>query len=307
MKRLYIYIALVVIALIPWFLDSGYIFHIAAMTSIMIPMALGMNLLLKIGQLSLAQAAFMGIGAYATALLSIRLDMPPMLALLFGGLIAALIATVVGPLFLRIKGVFFVLLTFAFGEIVYLLFQEWTSLFGGNSGLYGIPGLTVLGIRLASAEDYFIVGTVFSIATYTLMRGIERSDIGAIMESLNEDEMFSKSIGNHALAWRTAVFVISAFFTGVAGGIYAFYIGFLSPDAFSFQTTVDLIVMNVIGGVTAVIGAVLGAIVIVPLPELLRDTQEYELLIYGVCIIVFLLFQKQGLAALIERNGRARK
>lgn len=304
MKRSYLYIAIMCLAIVPWFLNNGYVFHIATMTAIMIPMALGLSLLLKIGQLSLAQSAFMGIGAYGSALLTMKLNVPPMLSLLLGGIIAALIAGIVGPIFLRIKGVFFVLLTFAFGEMIFLMFQEWESLFGGNSGLYGIPKLSLFGFRLASTEAYLIAGLIFSLLSYLAMRWIEKSDIGAILESLNEDELFSQSIGTHALAWRVVAFVFSAFVTGISGGLYAFYIGFLSPDAFGFQTTVDLIVMNVIGGVASVFGAVLGAIVVVPLPELLRGVQEYELLIYGLCIIIFLLFQKQGLVALLERPGR---
>jgi branched-chain amino acid transport system permease protein len=299
-----IYLGLLALACVPWFVASDYIFHIAAMIVIMIPVSLGMNLMLKIGQLSIAQPAFMGIGAYASALFAIRLGIPTSFALLLSGLLTALIALAVGPIFLRIKGVYFVLLTYAFGQIVNLIFQEWTSLFGGNNGLYGIPKFSIFGHRVVGAWQYYLLGLIMAVFFYAIVRAIERSDMGAILESLNENEMLSRAIGSNALLWRIAAFTFSAFAAGISGGVYAYYIGFLSPDAFGFRQSVDLIVINAIGGVNSVLGPVLGAIFIVPLPELLRDARQYQLLIYGLCLIVFLIFMRQGLISLFQRDRR---
>ncbi len=297
--------AVALLAFLPWQFGNNYILHIATMVVIMAPMALSLNLMMKLGQLSIAQPAFMGIGAYGSALLTMRLGFPPVLAMLSGALIAAAMAAAVGPVFLRIKGVFFVLLTYAFSQIVNLVFQEWTSLFGGNNGLYGIPKFSLLGWRLTSVHQYYLFGLLFTAATYAVMRAIERSDIGAIFESLNENEMLSRSIGSNALAWRTAAFTLSAFIAGIAGGIYAFYIGFLSPDPFGFRASVDLIVINAVGGTASVLGPMLGALLIVPLPELLRDARQYQLLVYGICLLVFVVFFKQGLVSLFQRPGKA--
>jgi branched-chain amino acid transport system permease protein len=306
MRERTVYLFILLVAVLPWFIGSRYIFHIATMIAIMIPLVLGMHLMVRIGQLSLAHPAFWGVGAYASALLTMRLGVPPLLSMLIGATIASLMALVLGPIFLRIKGVFFVLLTFAFGEIVDLIFQEWTGLFGGNSGLYGIPKFTILGLRLTQIPHYYILGLIAAVLVYLLMLAIQRSDIGAILESLNEDEMLSRSMGANALAWRVAAFVVSAFAAGISGGVYAFYIGFLSPDPFGFQTIVDLIVMVTIGGAGSVLGPVLGAIVTVPLPELLRDAREYQLMIYGVCLIGFMKFAKQGLISfVVDKRGRA--
>lgn len=305
MKPLHIFLVIAVLALVPWLVDSQYVFHIATMIAIMVPMALGMNLMLKIGQLTMAMPAFMGIGAYGSALLTIHLGVPPLLAMLLGALMAAAIAAAVGPVFLRIKGVYFVLLTYAFGQIVNLVFQEWTSLFGGNNGLYGIPKFSVFGMRLTSTPQYYVLGLMLATLVYMAVRAIERSDIGAIFQSLNENEMLSRSIGSNAIAWRIAAFTFSALTAGFSGGVYAFYIGFLSPDAFGFRLSVDLIVINAVGGVHSVLGPLLGAILVVPLPELLRDARQYQLLIYGVCLMVFLIFFRQGLVSLIQRRRRA--
>ena len=305
MKPLHIFLVIAVLALVPWMVDSQYVFHIATMIAIMIPMALGMNMMLKIGQLTMAMPAFMGIGAYGSALLTIHLGVPPLLAMMLGALMAAAIAAAVGPVFLRIKGVYFVLLTYAFGQIINLVFQEWTSLFGGNNGLYGIPKFSIFGMRLTSTPQYYVMGLMLATLVYVAVRAIERSDIGAIFQSLNENEMLSRSIGSNAIAWRIAAFTFSALAAGFSGGGYAFYIGFLSPDAFGFRLSVDLIVINAVGGVHSALGPLLGAILVVPLPELLRDARQYQLLIYGVCLMVFLIFIRQGLVSLIQRRRSA--
>ena len=302
MKNRSIYVLILLLAAVPWFMGNRYVFHLATMITIMLPLALSMNLMLKIGQLSIAQPAFMGIGAYGSALLAMRLGFPPPLAWLCAALLAGILAAVVGPLFLRIKGVYFVLLTYAFGEIINLIFQEWTSLFGGNNGLYGVPKFSILGLRLTQPQHYFVFGLLLSLLVYWVMRRAERSDVGAIFQSLNEDEMLARSIGSNALSWRIGTFAVSAFVAGLSGGLYAFYIGFLSPEAFGFMLSVDLIVINAIGGVSTVLGPVLGAILIVPLPEVLREAREYQLLIYGVCLVVFLIFFRQGLIAMLQRR-----
>jgi len=304
MKPVHVFLVVAALALLPWGLQSEYVFHIVTMIAIMVPMALSMNLMLKIGQLSLAQPAFMGIGAYGSVLLTMRLGVPPVLALCLGAVFSALTAVIVGPVFLRIKGVYFVLLTYAFGQIVNLVFQEWTSLFGGNGGLYGIPKFSIFGLRLAAVQQYYVFGLLFTAFTYAAMRAIERSDIGALFQSLNENEMLSRSIGSNALAWRIAAFTFSAFIAGISGAIYAFYLGFLSPDAFGFRLSVDLIVINAIGGATSVLGPLLGSILVVPLPEVLRDARQYQLLIYGLCLMIFLIFMRKGLVSLIQHHLR---
>lgn len=302
MRKYLVYIAIGLLSLLPWLLGSRYVTHIATMITIMVPLALSMNLMMKVGQLSIAQSAFMGIGAYGSVLLAMRLGIPPALTLLLGGLLASATAAIFGPVFLRVKGIYFVLLTFAFGQVINLMFQEWTSLFGGNSGLHGIPRFSVFGFELTGGYQYYALGLIFTAISYAGMRALERSDIGAILQALNEDEVLSRSIGSNALAWRVGVFVLSAFMAGTSGGIYAYYLGILSPDPFSFHTVVDLIVINVIGGVGSALGPLLGALLIVPLPEVLREAREFQLLIYSVCLIGFLIFFKQGLVSLIDKR-----
>lgn len=304
LRQWLVVLAVVLVSVVPWIWGSRYIFHIATMTAIMIPLALSMNLMLKVGQLSLAQAAFYGIGAYGAALLSMRLGVPTFLSLFLGGLLAAALALVIGPIALRIKGVYFVLLTFAVTMIVNLILQDWVSLTQGNSGLYGIPRLTILGFAMRGVEHFYILALVFAALTFAGIWAIERSDIGAIYQSMEENDMVTRSLGGNAMAWRIATFVLSAFIAGVAGGIYAFYIRFLSPDPFGFRMLVDLIVINTVGGPSTVFGPLIGAIIMVPLPELLRDFEAYRMLIYGLCLMFFVLFFRRGLVALVKIDKR---
>lgn len=295
MKRLAWTVPTLLVAALPLLWGDRYILHIGTMIGIMATVALSLHLMMRIGQLSFAQIAFMGIGAYASALLTMRLGFPPALSLLSAGLLAALTALLTGPLFLRIKGVYFVLLTFAFSQIVNLIFQDWTSLFGGNNGLFGIPKMALFGYRLTTVAHYYCLAAVLAALTYLVVRTIRRSDIGTVLAALDENEALGRSLGLDALSWRVGIFTVTAFFAGLAGSVYAHYLGFLSPPAFSFWTSVDAIVMNVIGGMATPLGPVIGAILLVPLPELLRDAKQFQLLSYATILIVFLLFFRDGI------------
>jgi branched-chain amino acid transport system permease protein len=272
------------------------------MVGILGTVALSMHLMIRIGQLSFAQVAFMGIGAYASALTSMKLGLNPAVAFVGAGVLTAAIALLLGPIFLRIKGVYFVLLTFAFSQIVNLVFQDWTSLFGGNNGLYGIPKMSIFGLRMTAATQYYVFAMSLLAVAYVTVSRIHRSDIGAIISALDENEKLGNALGLNSLSWRVGIFVISSFFAGLAGSLYAHYIGFLSPGAFAFTTSVDTIVMNVIGGAASPIGPLVGAILLVPLPELLREAKQYQLLTYGIILVVVLLFFRDGLVGFIQRS-----
>jgi branched-chain amino acid transport system permease protein len=298
-------LALAALAFWPWLYFNQYILHIAVMVGIMATLALSVNLMLRIGQLSIAHAAFMGLGAYGSALLMMRLQFPFVAAMLLGGMLVAALAMLLGPIFLRIKGVYFVLLTFAFGQVIDLIFQAWVEVFGGNNGLFGIPKASFFGYPLLDIRFYYLMAIGLAALTFYTVNRIYRSEMGVIMDSLEENEQLSESLGVDSLRYRITVFGISAFFAGLSGGLYAHYLGFLSPEAFSFWTLVNVLVMNVIGGISSPVGAVLGAVLLVPLPEILRDAKQYQVLFYGVLLIVFLLFLPTGLVGLLERRKAA--
>jgi branched-chain amino acid transport system permease protein len=242
-------------------------------------------------------------------LLSIKLGVPFIIAFPAAGLLVGGLAAAIGPVFLRVKGVYFVLLTFALGEGIVLVFQEWVSLFGGNNGIHGIPKAALFGMVMSSPRSYYFLAMCLAVVTFVVAVRVFRSALGAVLDSLNENEALSQSLGVNARSYRVCVFALSGFFAGLAGSVYAHYTGFLSPDAFSFWTFVDMLVINVIGGIASPIGPVLGALLLVPLPELLRDAKQYQMLTYGLLLMTFVLFLPSGIVGairrLLERRGRA--
>jgi branched-chain amino acid transport system permease protein len=305
-------VALIAIAAVavgwPFFVENRYITHIGVLIAISITTSVSLNMMLRIGQLSVAQAAFMGLGAYTSTLLVMRLGVPFLLAFPASGLLVAAIAAAIGPIFLRVKGVYFVLLTFALGEGIVLMFQEWVSLFGGNNGIHGIPKTSLFGTSMVSLRSYYFFALGLAAVTLLTAIVIFRSAIGTVLDSLNENEPLSQSLGVNPLSYRVAVFAVAGFFTGLAGSVYAHYTGFLSPDAFSFWSFVDMLVINVIGGIGSPFGPVIGAILLVPLPELLRDVRQYQMLTYGLLLLTAVLFLPSGIVGglrELQRRWRA--
>ncbi len=291
-------LGLLVLAGWPFAVHEPFYVHIGIMIALYSVLALSMNLMLRIGQLSLAHGAFMGLGAYTSALLTLRLKAPAPLAFVAAGLAVALVAALIGPIFLRIRGVYFVLLTFAFGEVVDLLFVSWVEVFGGNNGLYGIPKPNLFGVAVTTKPAFYLLALALAAVTFLVVRAVFRSQIGAVIASLDDNELLGRSIGIDAPRYRLAVFTFSGFLAGLAGSFYAHYLTFISPEAFGFWTPVNLVVINVLGGIASPWGPLLGSLLLVPLPEILRDARQYQVLLYGLLLMAFLLFLPNGLVGL---------
>jgi len=305
---------LVAAALLAWPLalgESRFALHVGVMVALYATLAMSMNLMLRIGQLSLAHGALFGIGAYVSAILTRDAGLGFVSAFVLAGLASALIALVTAPLFMRIKGVHFALLTFAFGEVVVLCFVEFVDIFGGNNGFGQIPPAQLLGHTLDRYGSY-LLATTLALVSYFSLQAMYRRELGVITASLQQDEALVTASGFEALRFRVAVFVLSAAMAGWAGSLFAHYQGYISPDSFGFWTAVNAVIINVLGGVGALLGVVVGGFLLIPLPELLRDLQQYQRFIYGIVLMALLCFMPKGLAGLwsglIERLrvGRAR-
>lgn len=285
----------------PLAVKNPFFTHIGTLIFMYMLLGFSMNLMLRIGQLSLAHGSLMGLGAYGSTLLMLRLDFPFLVAFLGSGLITALFALITGPIMLRIKGVYFVLLTFAVGEIIHLMFIDWVSLFGGNNGLFGVPKASFFGYELTDRYHYYVFAVLLAFLTYLGLKIIYKTEMGSVIDGLHQNESLARSLGIDALKYRLVVFTISSFIAGIAGGFFASYFSFVTPESFSFWTAVDSIVMNVLGGIGSPIGPVVGALLLVPLPELLRDTKEYQILLYGALLMIFLVFLPQGVTGQIKK------
>ena len=286
------------LAVFLWPLVMGqprFLLHVGIIVAIYVALAMSMNLMLRVGQLSLAHGALFGIGAYGSAILSRDFGWPFYAAFLGAGAITAAVMLIVGPILLRVKGVHFALLTFAFGEVVVLCFVEFHEIFGGNSGFGGIPAIPTGGLLPAGRYGVYLLASAFALIVFVVLSAMYRRELGPISEALDHNERLATASGLEVLPFRVAIAALSGGIAGFAGSFFAHHQSYISPDSFSFWTAVNLIIMNVLGGRHLLLGAVIGALFLVPLPEFMRDFMQYERLIYGVTLILLLLFLPKGL------------
>ena len=256
-------------------------------------LALSIYVTLSCGLLTVANAAFMGIGAYTAALLVLRMEMPFAVALLLGSLAAAFVALLIGRPTLRLSGVYLAMATLAFGEVVRITILNSETLTGGALGLNGVPHLT-------SAFD---VGLAVAGTLYVLLR-FARSQIGRTMRAICQDETATELMGLNVRAYKVFAFALGAAIAGLAGGLNAQFTFFISPNEFGFERAVEILAMGVLGGTTSPWGAVIGGMIITLLPELLRGLGPYRSLINGVVLILVILFSPRGIWDLLRFTRR---
>ena len=263
-------------------------------------LAVSLNLIIRTGMLSLAHAAFMGIGGYTSALTVLRLGFPFPLALLTAGVTAAVISLLMGRLLIRLKGVYFVLITFSFGEVIRLFFVNVEEPFGGTTGILNIPPpqVTLLPgwtLTFASKVSYYYLALVFVLITVLVVRRIFQSSIGKAIDCTKEAEHLAECTGINTFQCKMFALGVGGFFAGLAGSLYAHYFHYIHPMSFTFWEGFNLIVINIVGGMGGIGGPILGSIFLVPLPEFLRGFVEYQRVLYGLILILTIVFIPQGL------------
>ncbi len=252
-------------------------------------LALSIYLTLATGLLTVANAAFMGIGAYTAAWLTTQTSTPFGLALLLGAALPALIALVIGRPTLRLSGVYLAMATLAFGEVVRIVILNAEDVTGGALGLNGITQLT----------DWLHVALVLGMTIFALLR-LARSRIGLAMKAISQDETATELMGIDVRGYKLLVFVLSAAIAGLAGALNAHFTFFISPNEYGFERAVEILAMGVLGGTGSPWGAVIGAVLLTILPELLRGLGNYRPLINGIILILIILFSPRGLWHLLE-------
>ena len=252
------------------------------------------------GQFSLGHAGFMAVGGYTAAKFTlvcvplVPVPLQPVLflvALILGGLIAALAGLGVGVPSLRLKGDYLAIVTLGFGEIIRVVVQNMEAV-GAASGLKGIPKFATL-------------GWTFSLAAITIyvVAALVNSTYGRGFIAVNDDEVAASSMGINPVRYKVTAFVTGAFFAGIAGGLYAHHKQFLSPTGFDFLKSIDIVVMVILGGMGRTVGVIIAAIILTLLPEVLRQFADYRMIIYSLLIIVLMMARPQGLFTL----GRKKK
>jgi branched-chain amino acid transport system permease protein len=297
---------LVVAALIvlPWVEPDKFALHILSLIAIASIAAMGLQVLLGYsGQLSIGQAAFYGIGAYTSALLTARLGVPFPLALIGAGAAAAIASLLMVPI-TRLTGAYLAVATLGFSIIVFLFIQNEEWLTGGSYGFIGIPRAELFGYALRDPMwSYYLNVGVAAIVYFTFAR-IEGSRFGRAINAIRQDADAARASGIRVTLLKSECFVIAAFVAGLAGSLYAHEVRYLAPNDFTFWKSIEMLIMVVIGGVGSLAGAILGAAVVVGLPEYLRAIGDYRMLAFGAILIATMLFGEGGLAALFATLGR---
>jgi len=246
-------------------------------------LALSLYLPVSAGLLSLGQGGFMAIGAYASAYLTVTHEWNFALALIVGSLLSGLVGVAVGFPALRIKGVYLIILTMGFGEIVRVFFLNFEPT-GAASGLGGIPGKTTLPI----------VATVVALLLLFFYQ-LRQSRIGRTITSIRDDELAAEVIGVNLARMKIAVFALGAAIAGIGGALYAHYALFIDPAQFGFHRSAEIFIMVLLGGMGNFLGATLGAIVFTVLPELLRGLQEWRMTLFGTLLVLLMIVRPWGL------------
>jgi branched-chain amino acid transport system permease protein len=291
-----------------------YLLHIFILIGIYVILSNSLNLLAGYtGILSIAHAAFYGLGAYVAALMALRLASPFLLNLVLAMAASAVLGGLLAFPTLRIKDDYFVIATFAFQVITFSILNNWVSFTGGPMGLPGIPQPKI-GILFNSHGLFLLLTAVFAAISFWSCRRIVRSPFGRVLKSIREDEIFSASVGINVPITKVKVFMISAAMAAVAGVLYATYITYIDPTSFTVMESIFIVSVVIIGGAGNLWGPVVGAIVLVALPELLRFVglpnsvaANIRQILYGGLLVVFMLWRPQGLVGEDIFSGKSGK
>ena len=299
-------IFIVLVILLPVLSGSTYTLTVGIFSGINALVAIGLCILMGYaGQVSLGQAGFYGVGAYVSSMLSLHGGFPVVISVILAMIAAGIAAVLLAVPALRLKGHYLAVATLGFGEIIYVILNEWGP--GGPSGFGDIPHFSFLGYTVDSTTGYFYL--IWSLVAAVMFFSINliRSRTGRALRAIHDSELACNAMGLNVVALKIKVFILSAVYASLAGSLYAHYVTFISPSSFSLFYSILVLTMVIVGGITNLWGAIIGAVVITVLPELLRRFEELDVLVYGLILTLSLMFFRKGLVPImIEKIKKLR-
>jgi branched-chain amino acid transport system permease protein len=294
----------------------NYVFHILILIGIYSVLAISLNLLAGYtGLISLCHAAFYGIGAYITALITLNFGLPWIATVPVCAVFSGIIAWIIGKVTLRFRGDLFVIVSFSFQVIIYGLMMNWTELTHGPMGLPGIPHPSFVGWQFNDNWQFLLMTTLFALCSFLFLHRLVTSPYGRCLKGIREDETFIASTGKSAPKFKTSAFVVGAVFAGLCGSIYAGYLSFIDPSSFDISESIFILTVVIIGGAGSLWGPIVGAALLVLLPELLRFiglpdsiAANIRQIIYGGLLVLFVMWRPTGiLGEYIFQSGEAKE
>ncbi len=296
-----------VIVLLPLALANNYFYDVAVLVGLNAIVCIGLNLLIGYaGQVSLGHAGFFGLGAYGCAILTARYGWPPLAALAASTAGVALLAWLVGRPILRLRGHYLAMATLGLGVIISIVISNEDSLTGGPDGM-SVPPLALFGHALSSEKAwYWVVGALLLLAVWLALNLVE-SPAGRALRALHGSETAAEVVGIDSVRQKVMVFVLSAVFAAFAGGLTAYYSGFITPGRATFLHSIELVTMVVFGGLASTFGAVVGAAVLTTLPQLLAVLKDYEMVVFGAVMMLTMIFMPKGFVPTLAARFAARE
>lgn len=285
-----------VVLLVPVLLSGSYLMSVFVFVGIHTLLAIALNLLLGYaGQISLGHAAFFGLGAYGSGVLTSQFGFNPWVTMVLVALLVAFAAFIIGFPVLKLKGHYLAMATLGLGIIIFIVFNEWVEVTGGPSGLSGIPTLSIGSVSFDSDfKNYYLVW-IFVLGCVGLSLNLAHSRIGRAFRAIHDAEVAARVMGVNALLLKVQVFALSALICSIAGSLYAHVMTFIAPPSFGFNISVELLTMVVIGGLGSIYGSFIGALLLTLLPEFLRALHDYDIVFFGALLITMTMFMPQGL------------
>jgi len=255
------------------------------------------------GQVSLGHAAFFGLGAYVSGILTTKFGWSPWAALPVGVVLTGMVAFVVGVPSLKLKGHYLAMATLGFGVILFVVFNEEVALTGGPSGLADIPGIAIGPWEIDTSLKYYYLVWAFVFAVLLFSINVIHSRVGRALRSIHGSEIAANAMGVPTSSYKTRIFVISAVYASLAGALYTHYMTFLSPSSFDLFWSIKFLMMVVVGGMSSIWGALLGTCLLTYLSnEWLHMFHDFDVLIYGLVLLLIIMFLPKGLVSLARKG-----
>jgi len=295
---IYLISLIVILSLTPLILTNDFYYEIAVVALFNAMIVLGLNLLMGYaGQISLAHGAFAGLGGYISAILTGEYGLSPIVAIVISIVFMAIFAYILARPILRLSGHYLAMATLGIGIIIAIILNNEEELTGGSDGM-SVESFNIFGYSLDQGWQWYLLASVILVLLVWLSQNLINSPLGRILRSLHDSQKVGISVGINITHYKSLIFVISVVIATVAGSLYAFFAGFISPQEAGFNHSIELVVMVVLGGMGRIYGSIIGAVILTLLPQFLTSFEDYETLIYGAIIILIMIFMPKGIASI---------
>ena len=276
--------------------NQQYLISVGVNVLLYAALSVSLNLITGfMGITSLSHAAFLGIGAYTAAILATRFGVNFPFTFIAAAIMAGIFGLLLGLPSLRIKGRFLAIVTLGFGEITRIIELNWMSLTRGPQGISGIPKIEIFNWAMKTPMQKYYVILAILVFIVLCVFAIMNSRVGRAISAIRDDEVAAAAMGINVFGYKLMVFTISSAFAGLAGAFYAHYMSFIDPNAFSFTQSIQILSVTIFGGMASIPGSIFGAVSLIILPELLRFLVDFRLIIYGLLLVIMMVFQPNGL------------